>query len=198
MENLKHALFLWLNASGHPGTLLLACATFFAEYAIWVIPGIIGLGWLRGSERTRKILLEATASALVGLLIAQIIGWVWPHPRPFMIGLGHTLIYHAADPSFPSDHLALLWAVAFSFLMHRKPRNAGLALALLGLPVAWARIYLGVHFPLDMAGAALVAVLSAWLAFSAARMYVPATYRLAISLHRILFGKLIQTGWVRK
>lgn len=35
-----------------------------------------------------------------------------------MIGLGHTLITHAADSSFPSDHLTLLWAVAFSFLMH--------------------------------------------------------------------------------
>ncbi len=198
MENFNHDLFLWLNAPEHPGTLLLASAIFFAEYAIWVIPAIIGIGWLRGSERTRKVLLEATASALTGLLIAQIIGWVWPHPRPFMIGLGHTLIPHVADSSFPSDHLTLLWAVAFSFLMHRKPRRAGMALVLLGLPVAWARIYLGVHFPLDMAGAALVAVLSAWLAFRAVRMYLPATYKFAISLHCILFEKLIQTGWVRK
>lgn len=49
-----------------------------------------------------------------------------------------------------------------------------------------------------MAGAALVAVLSAWLAFRTARLYLPASYRFAIRLHRILFGKLIQTGWVRK
>ena len=100
--------------------------------------------------------------------------------------------------SFPSDHLTLLWAVAFSFLMHRSPRLAGIALALLGLPVAWARIYLGVHFPLDMVGAALVAVLSAWLAFREVRIYLPATYSLAINVHRVLFGKLIQIGWVRK
>ena len=115
-----------------------------------------------------------------------------------MIGLGHTLISHAADSSFPSDHLTLLWAVAFSFLMHRSPRLAGIALALLGLPVAWARIYLGVHFPLDVVGAALVAVLSAWLAFREVCIYLPATYSLALSVHRILFGKLIQIGWVRK
>lgn len=198
MENLNHALFLWLNAPEHPGTLLPACAIFFAEYAIWVIPAIIGVGWLRGSRRTRKVMLEATASAVAGLLIAQMIGWGWPHPRPFMLGLGHTLIHHAADSSFPSDHLTLLWAVAVSFLIHRRPRRVGLALALLGLPVAWARIYLGVHFPLDMAGAALIAALSAWLAFCAAHLYLPVTYRFAIRLHRILFGKLIQIGWVRK
>ena len=180
------------------GTLLLAIATFFAEYAIWALPAIIGFGWLRGSKNTRKVLLEATASGLAGLLINQIIGLVWQHPRPFMIGLGHTLIPHAADSSFPSDHLTLLWAVAFSFLMHRSPRLAGIALALLGLPVAWARIYLGVHFPLDIVGAALVAVLSAWLAFREVRIYLPATYNLALGVHRVLFRKFIQLGWVRK
>ena len=198
MENLNHALFLWLNAPEHPSTLLLAVATIFAEYAIWTLPAILGLGWLRGSEHTRKVLLEATASGLAGLLINQIIGLVSQHPRPFMIGMGHTLIPHAADSSFPSDHLTLLWAVAFSFLMHSSSRVAGLVLALLGLPVAWARIYLGVHFPLDMVGAAMVGGLSAWLAFREVRMYLPAAYRLTLSVHRILFGKLIQIGWVRE
>ena len=198
MEELNHVLFLWMNAPEHPSTLLVAIATFFAEYAIWALPAVIGLGWMRSSERTRKILLEATASGLAGLLINQIIGLVWQHPRPFMIGMGHTLITHAADSSLPSDHLTLLWAVAFSFLMHRRPRLAGITLALLGLPVAWARIYLGVHFPLDMMGAALVAVLSAWFAFRAERWYLPATYNLALRLPQILFGRLIQMGWVRK
>ena len=75
---------------------------------------------------------------------------------------------------------------------------AGLALALSGLPVAWARIYLGVHFPLDMVGSVLVAVLSARLTFREVRLDLPATDKPAISIHCILFGKLIQIGWVRK
>ena len=198
MQTFNYALFLWLNAPENPNTLLLAVAGFFAEYAIWVIPVLIGIGWLYGNEHTRKILLEATASGLAGLLINQLIGLVWQHPRPFMIGLGHTFIPHAADSSFPSDHLTLLWAVAFSFLMHRRPRLAGIALAVLGLPVAWARIYLGVHFPLDMLGAALVAALSAWLALRGVRLYLQPTYSLATRIHRILFGKLIALGWVCK
>ncbi len=196
MEDFNHVLFLWLNAPEHPYALLLAVATFFAEYAIWVVPALIGFGWLRGSEHTRKVLLEATASGLAGLLINQGIGLIWEHPRPFMIGLGHTFIPHAADSSFPSDHLTLLWAVAFSFLMQRRQRLAGTTLAVLGLPVAWARIYLGVHFPLDMLGAALVAALSSSLAFRGMRWYLPPTYTSAIRVHRILFSKLIALGWV--
>lgn len=198
MENLNHALFLWMNVPVNPNTQLLAIATCFAEYVIWVIPVLITVGWLRGSEHTRKVLLEATAAGLAGLLINQIIGWLWQHPRPFMIGLGRTFISHAADSSFPSDHLTLLWSIAFSFLMHRRPRVAGLMLALLGLPVAWARIYLGVHFPFDMIGAALVAALSAWLAFREMRVYLPPAYNLATRLHSTLFKKFIERGWANK
>ncbi|MDE2382868.1 MAG: undecaprenyl-diphosphatase [Xanthomonadaceae bacterium] len=198
MNEFNHALFIWLNAPEHPDAAALVVAAFFADYAIWVIPVLIGFGWLLSGEHTRKVLLEATASGLAGLLFNQIIGLIWQHPRPFMIGLGHTLIHHAADSSFPSDHLTLIWAVAFSILMHRRWNMAGVSLTLLGLPVAWARIYLGVHFPLDMVGAALVAALSAWLTFRNAPWYLPTAYNLATRLHGLLFRKLIQQGWVRE
>ena len=198
MKNINHALFLLLNAPEHPHALLLTVATFFADYAIWLVPLAIGFSWLRGSEHTRKVLLEATAAGLAGLLINQLIGLVWQTPRPFAIGIGNTLIPHAPDSSFPSDHLTLLWVVAFSLLMHRRPRFAGLTLALLGLPVAWARIYLGVHFPFDMLGAASVALLSAWLAFREVQIYMPTVYKFAVVIHQFLFTKLIRAGWVRK
>ena len=80
----------------------------------------------------------------------------------------------------------------------RSQRMTAVALTLLGLPMAWARIYLGVHFPLDMLGAALVAGFSAWLACRGIRLYLPPLYRLAIAIHRALFGALIKRGWVRK
>ena len=161
MEHLNQTFFLWLNAPEHPNALVVTLATFFAEWLIWAVPILIGIGWLRGNVNTRKALLVATASGLLGLLTNQIIGLAWSHPRPFMIGLGHTLIPHVADSSFPSDHLTLWWSVAFSLLLQRGPRSVGVTLALLGLPIAWSRIYLGVHFPLDMLGAIAVAAFSA-------------------------------------
>jgi undecaprenyl-diphosphatase len=197
MEHLNDTLFLWINAPQHPSAPLFALAIVFAQYAIWLIPALVGWDWLRGSEPVRKALLEATLATLAALLINQLIALVWPHPRPAMIGLGHTLIAHAADSSFPSDHLTVIWTVAFSFLRHRCMRKAGTMLALLGLPVAWARIYLGVHFPMDMVGAAFVAALSAGLMVWVGPTVVPATYRLATRIHRSFFGPLIRRGWVR-
>ena len=198
MKELNEALFLLINVSDHPSAVLLTIAKLLADYAIWLVPLALSIGWLRGSDSTRKLMLEATASGFAGLLIAQAIGLVWQHPRPFMIGLGQTLIPHAADSSFPSDHLTLIWAVAFSFLMHQRPRFAGAFLALLGLLMAWARIYLGVHFPLDMLGAAVVAGISAWLCFREEKWFVNRVFAWTTAIYRRIFAPLIRRGWVRE
>ncbi|MHB1250360.1 MAG: undecaprenyl-diphosphatase [Polaromonas sp.] len=197
MRDINEALFLWLNAPEQPDTVVLALAGWLANYAIWLVPVILVAGWLRGSDSTRKLMLEATLAGLAGLLMAQAIGLVWTHPRPFMIGLGRTLIPHASDSSFPSDHLTLLWSVAFSFLMHQRTRMAGALLALLGLPVAWARIYLGIHFPFDMVGAAAVAGLASWLCLRLARWFAQPLFKWATAIHRRLFAPLIRRGWMR-
>ena len=196
MQVLNETLFLLLNAPLHPSAAAVLVARFFAEVAIGVVPLALVAGWLRGGNATRKLMLEAAAAGLVGLLFAQVIGLVWPHPRPFMVGIGRTLIPHAADSSFPSDHLTLLWSVAFSLLMHPGLRRAGAVLALLGVPMAWARIYLGVHFPADMAGAAIVAGLSAWLCARQQRWLGGPIFHYVNAVYRRLFGPLIRRGWV--
>lgn len=197
MERVNQTLFLWLNAPEHPNALMVALAVFFAQWLIWAIPALISMGWLRGDEGTRKSLLITVAAGVLGLIVNQLIGLSWSHPRPFMIGLGHTLIPHVADSSFPSDHLTLWWTVAFSFILQRSSRSTGVALAWLGLPIAWARIYIGVHFPFDMAGALVVSAFCAWISFYSAGIYLLPIYSLAYRIHRVLFTKWIARGWVR-
>jgi undecaprenyl-diphosphatase len=197
LNDLNQTIFLYLNASEQANTTWVFIAKLLADYAILVVPLLLVLGWVKGTLASRKLMLEATASALLGLFIAQLIGLVWPHPRPFMIGMGHTLIAHAADSSFPSDHLVVLWAVASSFMLRGRLRVAGLSLALFGLPIAWARIYLGVHFPFDMLGAAIVGAISAWVCFFARGWYVPPTLSLFTSIYSVVFANLIRRGWVR-
>ncbi len=40
-----------------------------AEWFIWTVPLLIGIGWLRDSENTCKMMLVATASGLLGLFL---------------------------------------------------------------------------------------------------------------------------------
>ncbi|MDB5769207.1 MAG: ybjG [Collimonas fungivorans] len=198
MEELNHSLFLLINASTHPSPFLLHAALACAEWLIFLIPAGLLLGWLRGGEQTRKLMLEAAVCGIVALSASMLIGTLWPHPRPFMIGLGTNFLEHAADSSFPSDHLTLQWSAAFSFLLHRRLRKFGLALSLLGLPMAWARIYLGVHFPLDMLGAVLVAALSAGLCFGCAKWFIGPLFAALSLIHRRLFAPWIRRGWILK
>ena len=198
MEAWNTALFLLLNAGDPPNHSARLLALLFADYAIFLVPLMLVAGWLWGDASRRRLMLEATACGLFALLINQAIGLVWQHPRPFMIGLGHTLVTHVADSSFPSDHLTLLLAVAFSFLLGARWRSCGSILLTLALPVAWARIYLGVHFPMDMVGAAVVAAASALSWFGLGSGLIASAFTRAESIYRCLFAPLIRRGWVTR
>lgn len=196
MESLNVQIFLLINASAHPNPLILALAKGLAEGVIWLVPLFLSTGWLWGTEHHRRIMLEAAAAGLGALAFNQLISLVWQHPRPFMIGLGHTYLQHAPDSSFPSDHLTLLWSVAFSLLSHKSCRCPAAMLALLGLPVAWSRVYLGVHFPLDMLGAVITAVISAWMLHRAAPFLLFYCYQPLLTIYHSLTGPLIRRGWI--
>ena len=195
MESLNIHWFLLLNAPAHPAPFAYAAAMLCAEYLIWLVPAGLVLGWLRAGLAVRRQLLLAALCGLAALAVNQLIGLAWYHPRPFEMGLGHTLVPHVADSSFPSDHLTLLWAVAFA-LLGKPTRVEGLALAVIGLPVAWARIYLGVHFPLDMVGALLVAGGCAALVLPLGTRLNAWVYPIVLRVYRTLFAPAIRRGWV--
>ena len=196
MEFFNQALFLVLNAGAYPPSWTLVVATALAEAAIGLIPLTLLFGWLRGTAAARRVMLEATASGVLAILSNQLVDLVWQHPRPFMIGLGHTYLAHAADSSFPSDHLSLWWAVSFTFVLHRRTRIAGWVLSMAGLSIAWSRIYLGVHFPLDMAGSAVFAISSALLCKGSRAWLVEPLFPWAMATHRKLMAPWIKLGWV--
>ena len=196
LEELNRSLFLLINGPAEPGAAMLMLAKLCGGLLVLAVPLYLALAWLRGGEGRRAPLLEAALACALGFLASAALGVLWPHPRPFMVGLGHQLVAHAANASFPSNHLTGIWSVAFSLLLHRRMRRAGLWLALLGLPVAWARIYLGIHFPLDMAGAALVAAASAAILHLVLPGSVSLLLPLANAAYRWLFAPLIRRGWV--
>jgi undecaprenyl-diphosphatase len=196
MEHLNQSIFLWLNATTGVSGFSIDTAEIIAYDLIWIVPIGLIIGWLRGSSILRHALIAATLSGLLGLLINQLIGLVWYHPRPFEAGIGHTLVQHVQDSSFPSDHLTLIWSVAFSFLMHKQVRLPGLALALIGLLVAWARIYLGLHFPFDMLGAAVVAWGSSWFILSQEHYLISPLVRILLRPYHTICAGLIRKGWV--
>lgn len=90
-------------------------------------------------------------------------------------GLVHLLVKHG-DTSFRSDHAAAAFAIAgVLFSVHRRLGTLALALAAL---VAYARVYVGDHYPGDVAGGALIGVAAAILVLTWLRTLPLLTQRL--------------------
>ena len=173
LTTLNHRLFLILNASGQPDPLTVTLAEIAASWLVYAAAALVVALWIWGRRDARGALLATVLGVSVALGINQILGLLWFEPRPFMIGLGHTLALHVGENSFPSDHATFLWSLGFALLATGAARWWGAMVCMVGLLVAWARVYLGLHFPIDMAASFFVAIAGAGLA----RAALPASER---------------------
>lgn len=168
-------LFHAIHSPVPPSSAMLHLARILADGPL-ILTALL-LGWMLMVPRRsmRSIALKASGAAAAALLANLVIGLVWDRARPFVAGVGQAWVSHAATGSFPSDHLTVQWVSAGMLLLDRCTRAWGHGGALLGLPMAWARIYLGVHYPSDMLGALGVAGLATfvvgWLGFHRSGTY---------------------------
>jgi len=138
-------------------------------------------------------------AGLVALLIAiglnQLVGMVAYSPRPFVIGLGRTLIDHRPSSSFPSNHATVCFTLAAVLMIYGRFSLAWMVVAL-GAVVAWSRVYLGIHFPLDMLGGVASACLSALVGSWIITRWGLGLLHWAEKLYGLGFGSLIRRGWL--
>ena len=180
LDTWDRTLFLKISAGAGAPEALLNAAIFIANYAIYVIPLMLVAMWVWGDEKKRGLALSACVVTLVSLGLNQVIGLAWQHPRPFAVGLSRPWLAHVADSSFPSDHMTVFAGVGVTLLLGGET-TLGVLTLVLGFLVAWSRIYLGLHFPLDMLGAVVVACLACVAVSPFWRRMGPATTRLAAS-----------------
>ena len=113
-----------------------------------------------GSMRERQTIIFCALCEVLALFINYLLGFMFPHPQPFMLGLSPNYLDHAAENSFPSDHATFMWTLAFGLLLHMRLWPFGWAAVLLAALTNWARIFLGVHFPFDILGSMAVAAIT--------------------------------------
>ena len=196
IDAFNRALFLQINADTNTPVWMIQLGIGTAKYLLYLIPVILFMIWIKGNHAQRNLALRAVFVMALSLGINQVIGAIWMHPRPFMINLGHTWMYHKANFSFPSNHMVIFASIGLTFLFCRA-RILGLIILIMSIAVAWARIFVGVHFPLDMVGAVLVVIMS-YVSISVFWLGIGEKLTLlAESIYRKVFALPIKAGWFR-
>ena len=95
-------------------------------------------------------------------LLTEIIRFFYFRPRPFVALEFEPLFNHSAlQAAFPSGHAAFYFALAFAiFFINRR---LGVWYTIGAVFMGLARVYAGVHWPLDIVAGALVSLLSVFV-----------------------------------
>ena len=159
IEQLNMSIFHLINQYSGLNPFIDTLAIFAAKYMpLIIILGLICL-WIKRGDKTKDIVLYGVYAAVIGVLINYIIGLVYFHPRPFMIPTGTLLFSYPGDSSFPSDHTTLMLSLTFMLTYFRETRKMGVLFVVLGLIGGFARVFCGVHFPMDILGSVVVSLI---------------------------------------
>ncbi|HEY2542862.1 MAG TPA: phosphatase PAP2 family protein [Gaiellaceae bacterium] len=127
---------------------------------MWLVLGL-ALALLRRSPRpfALVLLVDAAAEGIADALKA-IVGSRRPQGYDPLVALPHS-------PAFPSGHATVSFACA-TVLSALEPRAAPF-FVLLAAAIAYSRLYVGVHWPLDVVAGAAIGVATALLLLGAVR-----------------------------
>jgi membrane-associated phospholipid phosphatase len=149
----------------NPGVLYVALLT--SQLASWMIVAVVGVIAFRSLGGRIDALLALMCAGLINLLSHTLAAW-FDTPRPFMVGLSPDYAAHGGRGGFPSTHACVIFAMAVFMAWRPHLRVAAGIVAFLATATSLARIYLGVHFPLDVLGGLLVGAIGG-TAFAALR-----------------------------
>ncbi len=144
----------------HQSVLLDQLMIFFAKDLIYVIFFLVIIYSLKPNKDNRKALLLSILSLGLSLILIEIIRLFFYLPRPTIIHGITTLIPSPQEPSFPSKHTADIFCLVWSYLIYKSKITLFLLTA--GILIGFSRVFVGVHYPIDIIGGILVSGVSVY------------------------------------
>jgi len=192
--HIDEKVFFWINGlAGRVAWIddvirILSCDVFITVMFIIALLAIWFAGRDREArERNQRGVLCALASMGIANLLVFILNPMLPdrmRPCDKFPTQVHLLFYHPTDPSFPSNAAAAAFAVAMGMWIYN--RKLGYILLIPALIISFGRVYMGVHYPLDIIGGFAVAIVSTGiiaLAFRIGRPVINLILKLARKMY---------------
>lgn len=162
---LDYYIFSLLNQYAGYNLYIDKTFVFFAEYliAVFVLFFIIEF-------KNVKAVFNAIASSVVAASLNEVISLFYFRPRPFLSHNVNLLVNHLGTASFPSGHAAISFALATSVFLYN--RKAGVFAYFIAAMISVSRVFVGVHYPLDVFLGALLGICVAMLTNIFIKRYV--------------------------
>ena len=196
LDQLNLYLFHLLNVPDQASIWMINYASLIAHDLVYLFLLIFAVAWLRGSHEVKTGIIKAAIFTAITLSISEVLSTVLNTPRPFVMEVGRTLIEHAPTGSFPSNHMSIFSGIAFAYYFSAQ-RDLGRILLWTAWLVAWSRVYVGVHFPIDMVGAFLIALAVNLAGLPLWWKYENKIMSFIFSIHQFLFKPFIRMGWIK-
>ncbi len=154
------AMRLLVNDYLIPTTLcLLAAALWFAG------------GSREERSRNQLVVLRLVVALLLANLLVKLCNLVYFRPRPFSVQAVNLLFYRPSDSSLPSNAAAV--ALTFAAVGWQASRRLGVIMGVMAALFSFARVYCGVHYPLDVVVGGLVGAVSGYIVTKGQRFLEP-------------------------
>lgn len=143
--------------------IAIAASVFLARWLIALFPCWIAFLFLKGRGKDRHAAIEAIWSLMLTLVVTALVAAIVQRARPFLAiaDIGYPIMRLIPAPlntSFPSGHTgAAVTMACVIFWVHRRSGMIAFACAAL---VALGRVLVGVHYPTDILGGAIVGLIS--------------------------------------
>lgn len=154
-------LFFLINGWAGHNAFLDTLMIFSARYLIYILFAVgagFALYYLYKKEYRRIVLFGATL--VLAYILLQLISMLYVNERPYVEYDNVTqLVAREAGRSFASNHTASAFAFALGIFTFFN-RKVGIFCIVAASIIAFARIFTGLHHPIDIAGAIFVATLA--------------------------------------
>lgn len=159
------------------GSAFTATMVVFAQYGreyFWV--PVVAVMLILGNGRTRLLALELAALFAVGIVAGEVLKFAVFRPRPFeSIDTIITRVPTDLDSAYPSGH-ALVVSIGAAFSVAKfKRKIISLLLVLEAAIVCYSRVYVGIHYPLDVAAGIFLGIGIVGVGLFVAERYLGAT-----------------------
>jgi undecaprenyl-diphosphatase len=157
--NLDYSWFEWINSKADHNAFLDHIMIFFADYLQYAFALLLVVLFLINRNYSRVIAMQAGFALVLGFAVNRVIRFFFFRDRPFVSHKVNQLVEHSPSSSFPSDHATAAFAIAFTIILCSI--STRYIWGILAIGISFSRVWVGVHYPLDIMAGALNGIIMA-------------------------------------